>query len=206
MRLVPKITIGALALLLSACELKVKQAKTPPPPQPAPAVTVPPSAPAPTEPLSIPQTQVMLPRPQPLNPEALVTPPPTTSTEPSTPRVTSRRSHGGTPPAAKASPSPKPEAAETADTPPALAEAPRPRIEPLLPEDQRRQLQEEISSRLKEVEQMLNRIAAKHPSRSATETIKSFKDLSYQALEQGDIQKAKGLADRAFLLAQDLLR
>jgi hypothetical protein len=78
-----------------------------------------------------------------------------------------------------------------------------------LPEDQRRQLQEEISSRLKEVEQMLSRIAAKHPSRSeisSTESIKSFKDLSYQALEQGDIQKAKGLADRAFLLAQELLR
>src|ERR1043166_2897437 len=75
MRLASKILAGILALALSACDMKLVRTKTPPPPQPAEAKAEPPPDPAANEPLSIPQTQVRLPRPQPIDPEALATPP-----------------------------------------------------------------------------------------------------------------------------------
>ena len=51
----------------------------------------------------------------------------------------------------------KPEPVETAETPPAYGPPPR-RMEPVLPEDQRRQRIEEIPNRLHEVDQMLTRV------------------------------------------------
>lgn len=195
-----KTAIGVLALLLSACELKLKQAKTPPPPQPTVARAEPPPAPpVPAEPLSTPQTQVRLPQPQPINPEAVVTPPITP--EPSPPRL--KRHRAGV--QASAAPPAKPEPVETAEAPP--AEAPPRRMEPVLPEEQRRQKNEEISARLREVEQTLARFTPQtEAQKHIVEQINNFKTQAYQAKDEGDIQKASGLAERALLLVQDLTR
>lgn len=200
MRPVLKITIGVTALLLSACEFKLKQAKTPPPPQPTVARAEPPPAPpVPAEPLSTPQTQVKLPQPQPINPEAVVTPPITP--EPSPPRP--KRPRAGV--QASAAPPAKPEPVETAEAPP--PETPPRRMEPVLPEELRRQKNEEISARLREVEQTLARFTPQtEAQKHIVEQINNFKTQAYRAKDEGDIQKASGLAERALLLVQDLTR
>jgi len=202
MRPVLKTTLGLLVLLLSACDLKVKQAKTPPPPQPAVARAEPPPTPPSNEPLSIPQTQVRLPEPQPIAADAVATPP--TPPEPAAPRPKTKRPQ---PRQATASSS-KPEPVETTDAPPATDLPPR-RMEPVLPEEQRRQRIEEISNRLHEVDETLTRVIARGLSESqkhAVERIRNFATRAYQAKDQGDIKTASGLADRALLLAQELDR
>jgi hypothetical protein len=206
MRQFSKIAIAVLVLWLTACDTSLRRAQTPPTPQPAAAK--PETPPAPDEPLSTPQTHVLLPQPQPIDAEALATPEVYTPTEPSTAHTSRKPAKHPSPQSAAATVTPpKPETAE-ADAPPA-AESQRPAIEPVLPANQRRQMTEEISSRLKEVDQVLGRAAARglsNPQKTAMDTIRSFRDLSYQALEHGDIQKAGGLADRALLLAQELDR
>lgn len=207
MRLCPKVTMGVMALLLSGCEMKMGRAKTPPAPQPTVAQAEPPPAPGPSEPLSIPQTQVKLPRPQPIDPEALATPPSPPS-EPSATRPARRAKRTGPQPAA--APPAKPEQpVETAETPPPATEPPRPRIEPVLPEDQRKQLQEDVASRLRDVEQKLARLALlrlPEPEKASVERIRSFAKLSQAALYRGDLQQANSLSERALIAAQELLR
>jgi hypothetical protein len=196
-----KTTLGLLVLLLTACELKVKQAKTPAAPQPAVARAEPPPSPPSNEPLSIPQTQVRLPDPQPIADGAVVVPP-----TPPEPAATQQKPRRPRPRQATASSS-KPEPAETTDTPP--ADLPPRRMEPVLPEEQRRQRIEEISNRLHEVDQTLTRVIARGLSESqkhAVERIRNFATRAYQAKDQGDIKTASGLADRALLLAQELDR
>jgi hypothetical protein len=200
MRPVFKTTLGLLVLLLSACEMKVKQAKTPPAPQPTVARAAPPATPPSNEPLSIPQTQVRLPEPQPIVADAVATPP--TPPEPAAAQQKPRK-----PRPRQATASSKPEPAETADTPP--ADLPPRRMEPVLPEEQRRQRIEEISNRLHEVDQTLTRVIARGLSESqkhAVERIRNFATRAYQAKDQGDIKTASGLADRALLLAEELDR
>src|SRR5690242_19185411 len=112
---VSKIVIVVLAWSLASCEMSpLGRAKTPPTPAPEAAKTEPPPAPSvPSEPLSIPQTQVQLPRPQPIDPEALATPPVTVAAEPASqrpPHRTARRT--GPNPAPTAA---KPEPVETAE-------------------------------------------------------------------------------------------
>ena len=105
---------------------------------------------------------------------------------------------------------------EQADQPPPepvpaqVAEAPsRPKIEPILPAQERRQLQEDIASRLREVDQLIGEITRRRSTesqRSSLARIRSFANLSHQALERGETQQASALADRALLLAQETLR
>jgi hypothetical protein len=194
--------------MLSACELKMPHAKTPSPPQPASAKAEPPPEPAPSEPLSNPQTTVRLPNPQPIDPDALATPPVNVPADPSKTRQTN---HAGNrrqgPQPASASPA-KPEAETAADAPPAT-EAQRPHIGPVLSDEERRRMNEDITSRLKDVDQMLGRIAALRLSdaeKASVERIRSFHKLSHDALEHGEIQQASALAERAVLLAQEVLR
>jgi hypothetical protein len=209
MSLASKILVGILALALSACDMKLTHAKTPPPPQPTAATAESPPEQAASEPLSIPQTQVRLPRPQPIDPEALAMPPVSTPTEPSAPRPSrhaTKRPSPSPPAAAQAKPEPP---VETAEAPPVATEPARPRIEPVLPAEQRRQLTEAISSRLHEVDQILNRIPVQKLSdaqKDSVERIRRFANLSHEALEKGDMQQAGALADRALVLAQGLVR
>jgi hypothetical protein len=200
MRPVFKTLISVLALLFSACELKLNQAKTPPAPLPTVAKAAPPPpAPAPSEPLSIPQTQVRLPEPQPINPDAVVTPP--------VPQEPSPAHHKKSRPGAPAASPAKPETVETADAPPVVPETPPHRLEPVIPEGQRIQRMEEISARLRDVEQTLKRVQPQNnPQKRLAAQIQNFVDQAYKAKDQGDIQKASGLVDRAQLLVQDLSR
>ena len=208
MGLVSKTITVLFVIALCGCEMKVRRAQTPPPPQPVPVKAEPPPEIASNEPLSIPQTQVRLPSPQPINPEAVATPPVTLPAEAAVANPVHRP--GRRPPAAPPLVTPvKPEAVETAETPPPApaVEAPRPRIEPALPAEQRRQLNEEITSRQHKIEQMVASISARRLSESekrSVERIKSFLNLSHQALERGDTQQAGALADRASLLAQEM--
>jgi hypothetical protein len=199
-----KILIVAMALALAACKMQLQPAKTPAAPQPTTAKAEPQPSP-PSEPLSIPQTQVRLPRPQPIDPEALATPPIILPDPP--PRLAKGSSKRQMP---AASPIPiKPEQAEPVEPPPATAEALRPRVEPVLPADERRQLIEDVSSRLKQVDQMLGRLNLRHLSeaeKNSVARIHSFEALSRQALDRGEAQQASALADRALLLAQELDR
>jgi hypothetical protein len=198
MSMVSKILIIALAFMLASCNLR--SAKTTPPPRPTAVKPEPPASPPSNEPLSIPQTQVQLPRPQPIDPEALATPP---IILPEPPARVSRRK--GPPPALPI----KPEQPEPVEAPPAAIEAQRPRVEPVLPGDQRRQLIEDVSSRLKQVEQKMARIDLRRLSeveKNTVSRIHSFLVLSRQALDRGETQQASGLADRALLLVQELDR
>ena len=208
MRLASKILAGILALALSACDMKLTRAKTPPPPQPAAAKAESPPDLAASEPLSIPQTQVRLPRPQPIDPEALATPPVSTSSEPSAARA--HRAPKRPSPSAPAPAQTKPEPpVDTAEVPTVATEPARPRIEPVLPAETRRQLTEEISSRLHEVDKILNRISVRKltdSEKDSVEKISSFANLSHEALEKGDTQQASALADRALFLARELVR
>ncbi len=207
MRLGPKVTMGVMALLLSGCEMNLRRAKTPPAPQPSTAAEEPPPAPAPSDPLSIPQTQVKLPRPQPIDPEALATPPSPPSETSATRPFHKVKKTGPQP--ATAPPSAKPEPVDTAETPPPAAETPRPSIEPVLPADQLRHLQEDVASRLRDVDQKLARLAALRLSESekaSAERIRQFAKLSQDALYRGDLQQANSLAERALVGAQELLR
>ena len=200
-------TIGVSALLLSACEMRLPRAKTAPPPQPASAKAEPPPEPASSEPLSIPQTDVRLPKPQPIDPQALATPP-TPSAEPSQPHPSHRSGRRQGPQPASAAPPGKPEAVETAEAPPA-GETQRPPIGPVLSDDERRRLNEDIASRLRDVDQMLVRITALRltdAEKASADRIRSFLKLSRDAMEHGEIQQASALADRAVLLAQEVLR
>ena len=207
-----QILVGILALLMVGCEMRPGHAKTPATPQPTAAKTEHPAPePQSTEPLSIPQTQVQLPRPQSIDPQALATPPVYTPAETAAQhpaRRPSKRPVAGQP----AAPMTKPEQADppVPEPPPAqVAEAPRPKIEPILPAQERRQLQEEIAGRLREVDQLIGEITRRRSTesqRSSLTRIRSFANLSHQALEHGETQQAGALADRALLLAQETLR
>jgi len=207
MRSVFHTTILLFALVLSACELKPTRAKTPSPPQPDSAKTEPAPEPAPAEPLSVPQTQVRLPSPQPIDPEALATPPVYVPPQPSQTRPAGRGNKRQGPQPASAASQGKPETPETADAPLAT-ENPRPPIGPVLSDGERRRMTEEIYSRLKDVDQMLGRIAALNPTegeKASVERILSFQKLSRDAVERGEIQPASALVERAVLLAQEVL-
>ncbi len=210
MRLASKILVGILALALSACDMKLVRAKTPPPPQQPVEAKVeqpPPPDPAPNEPLSIPQTQVRLPRPQPIDPEALATPPVSAPSEaPRPPRHAAKRPAPQPPVTLPAKPEPP---VETAEVPPPATEPARPRIEPVLPAEQRRQLTEDIASRLHEVDKILSGVLARkltNAQKDTVERIQNFENLSHQASDRGDTQQASALADRALLLARELVR
>src|SRR5579859_1100155 len=211
MRLASKILASVLVLALSACDMKLTRTKTPSPPQPTEAkAEPPPSDQAANEPLSIPQTQVRLPRPQPIDPEALAMPPVSAPSEASAPRQSHRAKKGPAPsPPATVPAKPEQPAVETAEAPPPATEPARPRIEPVLPAEQRRQLTEDIASRLHEVDQILSRVSARKLTdgqKDSIDRIRNFENLSHQALDRGDTQQASALADRALLLARELVR
>jgi len=207
-----QILVGVLALLLAGCEMRLGRAKTPATPQPTAAKTEnPASEQQSSEPLSIPQTQVDLPRPQAIDPQALATPPIYTPAETAS-QHPARRPPKRPVVAQPNAPMAKPEQADPPppEQPPAqVAETPRPKIEPILPAEERRQLQEDIASRLREVDQLIGEITRRRSTesqRSSLARIRSFANLSHQALERGETQQASALADRALLLAQETLR
>jgi hypothetical protein len=189
------VLVAILAFSLAGCVLlgKPKAVPTPPPlPQPAPAPAPPP------EQLSIPQTHVDLPTPQPVNPDSLVTSPPVEEPAPQVPAKPAPQQQRPHP--AAAPPQPKP-----ADPPP--VEPARPPVQEILPENVQKQFQ---SSAEKHIADTKGLLAAPHRRLNANERrmegdINQFLELSKQAVASGDMRSADQLAERAYILAKELL-
>ena len=212
MKTVRAIMVLLLAFWLAGCVLRGKQqtAKNiPPPPQPV----VKPQPPPPREPLSISQTQVELPPPQPVSQEALDAA--RASSEPAEPVVTlpartggsGRRTPAGPPPV----PAPRTEPPAAATQPPAAAPpaAPEPstRLQEIVPPTEPKRLQALADGRRRASRQLIDQAAAHRLNRHQTsvkKTIESFLKASEEAEAKGDMRQAADLADRALTLAKDL--
>jgi len=195
----PAFLPGLLILLIApllGCTLGAhKQAATPPPPKPA---AVQPPAPEPQ--LSIPQTAVTLPSPQPVNPDAIppAQPAPAAAPEkteaPAAPRA-SRRAAGP----------PKPEA-ETETEAPAPAVQEQAPLQPIVSGNEQKRIEAAIETRKHEINDKLAR-AKGHLSRhdeSLVDRIKSFLAQCDQAEQRGDYSQADSLSERALILAREL--
>jgi hypothetical protein len=198
MRSVAALLAAAIALSLTGCILRGKQptAKAVPPP---PKAISEPAPPQPPRNLSIPQTNVELPPPQPVNMDALNQPP---QEEPPPTTVAPARARPR--PAA-----PRPEAATQGPVPPAVqpAEPDRGPIQEIVPAEDTRRYQEETNARKKEIQMRLDEANKRHLSRAErqrAELINSFLKNSDAAAARGDWRSAAELADRGLVLAREL--
>jgi hypothetical protein len=196
MRSVELTLVLALAVLLAGCFLQGKQ----PVAQTTPAAPAPPTktAAAPQA-LSVPQTQVEIPPPQPVSEAALAAgQPPQDEPEPAAPQRPPRRSVG--PPAINTA-RPEPPA------PPAATEEPRPPIQEVLSVEERKRLQDSAAERKREIRRLVE-LARRHPLSSheagAVTRIEGLVKLSDDAEAKGDVREADALAERALVLAKDL--
>jgi DedD protein len=169
------------------------------------ARTAQPAPQAPPEPLSSPQTQIQLPNPQPLDPAALVANP-----EPSQPQQPARsrnsrmaRNNTRSEPAAAPPASPPVDAQAPAATPPAEE---RPRLQPILPPEEVRRIQETIASRNREIHERLSQVRTRQGSaeESMVGRIRSLVSLSDEAAKRGDMTQADALSEKALVLARGL--
>ena len=203
MRRIKALVAVAAIFALSGCSLRGRPAakSTPPPPQPvitAPAPTQPPA------PLSVPQTQVRLPAPQPVSPEALATVidlPGRTEAAPKTQRRIP------TPPVSSGSAVPKPE-----NTPAGIGPQPvepeRPRIQEIVPAPEQKRLADSVEARKHEIRARLDQAQGRQLSaheRTLVSRIQSFVKLSDDAAARGDLRQADALAERAQILSRELL-
>jgi hypothetical protein len=154
-------------------------------------------------PISVPQTQVTLPRPQPVQDEALTV---VKAEAPPAPQP----NQTAKPPRAAA---PKPEQRQqpvTAPTVPAGAEpppAPPRRIRPVQSAAERQRLTAQIAASQRQVLDNLAKTKSRRLSdaeKSAVERIQSFLEQTDSALKEQDLQQAAALSNRALLLSQDL--
>lgn len=198
----PSVFCLLIFALSTGCSLRpgTRAASAVPPPPSPPAAA--PEVPAQQEvPVSVPQTEVQLPAPQPVSPDALATipaPPAAEQEEPERPARTPRRAPA---PAVR-----KPETAVAEAPPNPPVEEARPRIQPIVPSIQVRRLQEEIESRKRAVKELVSRVP-RNPSaaeRAVVERIQSFLLLSDQAAKRGDMAQASALSERALVLAREL--
>lgn len=200
----PLLRLRYLALLLivplAACNLGIgKQAATPPPPKPA---AVQPPAPEPQ--LSVPQTAVTLPSPQPVNPDAIPAAPPAQvpvveKIDTPAPTVRSSTRHAATTP-------PKTEPETEVENPQAPAVQEQAPIQPILSGEEQKRLQDSIDARKKQIEERLNR-AKRHPSshdQPLIDRINSFLAQCTQAEQRGEYAQADALSERAEILAREL--
>jgi hypothetical protein len=186
--------LAALLVALLGCKGKPKGPVVAAAPKPAP------------EPISVPQTAVRLPPEQPIPPDAVApepairTPGPTVELEASPPApkpVTRTRAPRAAPPrpapaeAARASPEPPPP-------------EPAPPLRPVLSPEQERDLLARIDRSLASVRDSLAR--AGNADRQAAARIQAFVEQANQARRQGDLNRARSLAERAATLAADLAR
>jgi len=193
---------GSLVLLivpLAGCTLGAsKQAAAPLPPKPA-AV----QPPAPDPPLSIPQTAVVLPSPQPINPDAIPPVPQPTPVQEKTeaPPATKAKSHipAGTTKAGQDT-DPEPEAPPT---PVVQESAP---IQPILSGIEQKRIQDAIGMRKREIAGKLGRAKGglSIQDRSLVDRIQSFLKQCDDAEKRSDYSQADALSERALVLAREL--
>jgi hypothetical protein len=197
---------AVMALSLAGCVLRGRQQaakNVPPPPKPA-------SAPAPAAPrqLSVPQTNVQLPPPQPVSPEALAAAPqPAAPAETAPPPKPARRQPG------PVGPQPKPEA------PPAVQQAPvtpppqpdaepqRPALGEIVPVEEQKRLQAAAQEARRATRQMVDQAQARGLSQAdqnRVRRIEEFLKLSEEAQTGGNMRQANELAQRGLILAREL--
>jgi len=186
-----------LAVLLAGCVLQGKKPAAPATPAaPAPVA----KSAAPPNPLSIPQTQVELPPPQPVSDAALAAgdvsqeaPEP-----PAAPRPV-RRSPG--------LPANSPARPETS-APPAAAEEPaREPIQQVLSADESKRLQDSAAEHKREIRHLVEQARSRRLNShelSVLTRIEGLVKLSDDAEAKGDMREADALAERALVLAKDL--
>jgi hypothetical protein len=195
MRRVEAITAVVLAISMAGCALSGKpKTAAAVPPQPQPAVQ--PKAAPPAEPLSVAQTQVELPPPQPVNPDALTAVQPPEPAGPAPAPKPARRTIG-------APPQPKPEVA----APPVPAEPERPPIQEIVPADEKRHYQESAEGRKREIRQVLDKAKTHHitsDQNKLEKRIQAFVAQSDDAEKRGDMRQADALAERGLVLAREL--
>lgn len=207
MRRLEAILAVVLATSLAGCVVNGKPKAAPTPAAPQPVSSAPAPAPKVAEQLSIPQTQVQLPPPQPVNPDALTAAPATEPPAETTPTSPSRPGRGSRPPAPVATP-PKP--VETPAPAPAPAAPPveaRPPIQEVVPAGEQKRLQESAQARKKEVLQWLDtpgnrRRIGRHQQTAMR--IRAFVKDSDEAEHRGDMRQADALAERAQILLREL--
>jgi len=188
-------------LTLPACSLRAGGTGSKPPaaaPQPAPAAK-PPVETAADLPISVPQTQVILPTPQPIQAEALavkVEPPPTTAPASQT---------------AKPRPAPRSEPRQSTAQAPAGPQLPpaasRRRIRPVESPEERHRLTSEIAASQRQVHENLAKAKTRQltdKEKSAVERIVAFLEQADVATKDQDLQQAAALSNRALVLSQDL--
>ncbi len=201
-------TVSALAIMILVSTLAPACKRTR---QPVPVAAAPmPSAAS--EPLSTPQTADRLPPPQPIPPEAIppeqepapaVQPPP-----PEQPRTPPRSRPAG--PAGSTSPGPAP--AQPPTPPPGRGPGgnptPPPTVRPMLTPAQERDLHQRIDRSLRNAENDLRKMPANGGSsvKEAAQRVQSFIEQARQAAVQGDLNRARSLAERAELMASDLVK
>jgi hypothetical protein len=190
-------------ILLAGCSLRGKPAKSAiAPAAPKPVVTPAPAPPSP--PLSIPQTRVELPKPQPVDPAAL-------ATEPKPPELPEP------PPAAaparprRASPAAAQPASPAAAAPPAAAAAPplepRETFQEIVSPAEVKRLQDRALARRREANQILDQLGRRQltgAEQNVAATIRNFLALSEEAEKHNDPRQADALAERAQILAKEL--
>jgi hypothetical protein len=190
MKPVEAILAAALLLGLAGCALRAK----PPAPAAAPAAPAPPP-----EPLSIPQTQVQLPRQQPLDQASLATAPPVAAAPPAAPPAPAAK-----PPQKKntrsAPPPPKPET-------PVPVEEVRPPVREIIPAPEQQQLRRSAQDHRKQALQLIaqaQRRGLTAPEQALVTRINQFVNSSGDAEKNGDLRSADDLAGRALILAKEL--
>ena len=155
-------------------------------------------------PISVPQTQVTLPRPQPVQDEAL------TVVKPDAPPAPQPSQTAKPPRAALPKPEPRQQPA-TAPTVPAGAQPPPAlpprRIRPVQSAAERQTLTAQIAASQRQVQDNLAKAKSRRLSdaeKSAVERIQAFLEQTDSALKEQDLQQAAALSNRALLLSQDL--
>ena len=191
----------AAGIVLAGCSLRGKPAKTAIVPAAPKPVAAPALAPPPSAPLSIPQTRVELPKPQPVDPAALATEPrppelrepdPPPAVAPARPRRTSQpASPAAAAPAAAATPPPEP----------------RETFQEIVSPAELKRLQDQALARRREANQILDQLSRRQltgAEQGVAATIRNFLALSEEAEKHNDPRQANALAERAQILAKEL--
>jgi hypothetical protein len=202
MRLAEAFLIVAICLGLGGCALRKPPAAkaAPPPPKPAAAPTPAP----PPEPLSIPQTNVYLPAPQPLTPEAIATtqlpgeppPPPPSATRTPMPR-----------PPRPAPAQPRTEPAPPVAAPQTTTEPERQPFSEVVSAGDLKRFQEEANIRASEAKKIIEQFPPQRRNRRQANTISRAEQFLKQAEEaerRHEYRQASELAQRALVLAREL--
>jgi hypothetical protein len=187
---------GAI-LVLAGCPLRARSTPVPiapPPPAPKPVDA------AADEPISVPQTTAILPRPQPIQAAALPVVPPELPPSPREPTAQ--------PP--KPRPAPRTEShPQTTQTPPAGPQPPptRRRIRPVESAAEQRRLQTLVADRQRQAQDILAKAKARSLSeteKNTVERIQAFLEQTDGALKEHDLELAEALSARALLLSREL--